>query len=152
MSQTGFFIYRRNLPHWRLTGATYFVTWRLHRGQRALSANERSTVVEALRFFEKDRYDLFAYAVMDDHVHVLVHPRDEHQLHHILHSWKSFAASRLQRESGRRGVVWQDESWDRIVRDEREFWNEVRHISNNPRKRWERIEDYPWVWVMGMSK
>jgi hypothetical protein len=66
MSQADFFVYRRRLPHWRLNGATYFVTWRLQRSQHALSPAERSMVVKALRFFEKDRYDLFAYVVMDD--------------------------------------------------------------------------------------
>gem|GEM_PF-3769764 len=64
--------YRVKLPHWRMDGSTYFVTWRLASAQRSLDHRERSLVADALKHFAGSRYDLFAYVVMDDHVHVLV--------------------------------------------------------------------------------
>ena len=91
-------IYRRNLPHWRLDGAVYFVTWRLYPGRDVLCEDERTKIVETLRHFENARYQLFAYVVMDDHVHVVLQPAQEYALEQIVHSWKSFSARRLQRE------------------------------------------------------
>ena len=137
-------IYRRKLPHWRMDGAIYFVTWRLRKNQPLLRPVERTAVVSAIRYFESQRYDLFAYVVMDDHAHVLVSPVGECSLHQILHSWKSFSARQLQRHYGRSRSVWQDESFDRIVRDEEEFNAKLGYILGNPFARWPDIVDYSW--------
>src|SRR5438477_12201956 len=121
MRQDDLLIYRRRLPHWRLAGSTYFVTWRLASTQSELSPKERDLVVAALRHFEGERYELLAYVVMHDHIHLLATPLETYRLQEIVHSWKSFTANSLQRTSGRRGAVWQDEYYDRIVRDEEEL-------------------------------
>ena len=138
-------IYRRNLPHWRLGGAVYFVTWRLRADSPPLDPGERTKIVEALSHFENIRYRLFAYVVMDDHVHVVLQPADNHSLQEIVHAWKSFSAHRLQRENRRAGAVWQTESFDRIVRDEAEWLEKIQYIMNNPRKRWPDMHEYLWV-------
>lgn len=124
-----------------------FVTWRLHKNQNPLAPEERGHVVSTLQHFNSIRYELFAYVVMNDHVHALVRPFDGHRLEAILHSWKSFSATQCRRESHRAGPVWQDESFDRIVRDEDEFWKKVAYILDNPRRRWPEIRDYTWAWL-----
>ena len=78
--------YERNLPHWRLTGATYFVTWRLHSTQADLTPTERDLVAEAIRHFEGVRHTNFAWVVMNDHAHVLLMPAKDVVLEAILHS------------------------------------------------------------------
>jgi hypothetical protein len=35
---------------------------------------------------------------------------------------------------GKTGVLWQDESYDRIVRDEEHLWRCLQYIGSNPRK------------------
>ena len=144
-----FHTYRRRLPHWRLSGATYFVTWRLASGQQDLTPSERTLLVQALKHFEHQRYELAAYVVMNDHVHVVVTPLAERRLEEILRSWKSYTARTFQRETGRHGNVWLVESFDRIVRDDAELLEKAQYILNNPRKRWPEIMEYPWVWVLG---
>jgi len=138
-------IYKRRLPHWRMSGAVYFVTWRLLPEQPELAHDERLVVVSALRHFDGTRYELLVYVVMHNHVHVLVEPKDKHPLQGIVHSWKSYTANRLQREFGRRNRIWQDEYFDRIVRDEAEFFEKAQYILNNPWKTWPEIKEYPWV-------
>ena len=138
-------IYCRNLPHWRMDGAVYFVTWRLYPGRPELQADERRKVADALCCFENKRYELYAYVVMDDHVHVVLRPGENHALEQIVHSWKSFTANRLQRENARVGAVWQQESFDRIVRDENEWMEKIQYIMNNPLKRWPELPEYAWV-------
>ena len=89
-------------------------------------------LVNALRHFDRDRYVLDAFVVMPNHVHVLFQPAKGQALADILHSWKSFSAKAINRQVGRTGRVWQDESYDRIVRD----WNELvryrDYIARNP--------------------
>lgn len=139
--------YRRRLPHFRLEGATYFVTWRLSPGQCDLTPDERSLVQSAIRHFEAQRYHLLAWVVMNDHCHVLVQPFDDWTLERILHTWKSFTTNRLQRAYERLRCVWQDESFDRIVRDEEEFFEKMHYLLNNPMKRWPELKHYEWVGV-----
>ena len=140
--------YRRQLPHWRQDQATYFVTWRLARGQQELDASERNLVVEAMKRFDGQRYELAAYVVMDDHVHALLAPLGGFELEGILHSWKSFTARQMQRSHGRVGRVWQDEYFDRIVRDDKEFVQKLNYIVANPWKRWPEMDEYSWVWPL----
>ncbi|MFL6505309.1 MAG: carbamoyl-phosphate synthase large subunit [Candidatus Udaeobacter sp.] len=89
-------------------------------------------VVNALRHFDRDCYLLDAFVVMPNHVHVLFQPAKGQALADILHSWKSFSAKAINHQLGRTGRVWQDESYDRIVRD----WNELvryrGYIARNP--------------------
>ena len=143
--------YRRKLPHIRVDGAVYFVTWRVRVGQANLSENERDWVVAAIRHFDTVRYDLHAFVVMNDHVHVLLRPLHVHLLEQIVQSWKSFTANRMQRENGRRGAIWQDEYFDRAVRDEAEYDQKRDYIVYNPQKRWPEMESYRWCWAIGID-
>ncbi len=92
------FCYRRKLPHWRQDQVTYSVTWRLARGREEPDGSGRELVVAAIKSFDGQRYQLAAYVVMDDHVHVLLRPFAGYELKAILHSWKSFTAPQMQRE------------------------------------------------------
>jgi carbamoylphosphate synthase large subunit/REP element-mobilizing transposase RayT len=97
-------------------------------------SNLAKIVVNALRHFDRDRYVLDAFAVMPNHVHVLVRLAEGQPLADVLHSWKSFSAKTINKMLGRTGRLWQEESYDRIVRD----WNELvryrDYIARNPEK------------------
>jgi REP element-mobilizing transposase RayT len=144
--------YRRRLPHLRVDGAVYFVTWRIRPGQPDLSDGERDEVVAAIRAFDGNRYVLHAYVVMNDHVHVILEPLADFRLEAILHAWKSFTANRLQRRYRRRDAVWQAESFDRVVRDEAEYEQKRDYIFANPFRRWPDIASYRWSWVLGLDQ
>ncbi|MDR3515966.1 MAG: transposase [Azospirillaceae bacterium] len=144
-------VYHRRLPHIRVDGSVYFVTWRVQKDQPALSENERDGVVMALRHFDTIRYALHAYVVMDDHVHVLVQPTPDHRLEDIMRSWKSFTANRMQRGKTRQGTIWQDEYFDRIIRNDAEYNEKQDYILNNPYQRWPDLDAYPWGWILGVD-
>ena len=88
-------------------------------------------------------YDLPAWCVMPNHVHVVVRPREGHRLADILHSWKSFTATRINRLLGRTGRQWQREYYDHLIRDEREFGRIIQYILQNPAKA--GLKHWPWV-------
>ncbi|MDQ3024192.1 MAG: transposase [bacterium] len=143
--EDGLIVYRRNLPHWRLSGSYYFVTWRLDPEQSDLSEDERDVVAAAIKFFSDQRYRLCAYVVMDDHCHTVLQPLDGHSLQSIMYTWKSFTTSQLHRLGLRAGQLWQREYFDRIIRNEDEFWEKVTYIINNPRKRMPEVDKYVWA-------
>ena len=49
-------------------------------------------VVDAWKYFHGKRYDLVAYVVMPNHVHVLIKTYEGFPLSKVIHSWKSFTA------------------------------------------------------------
>jgi len=104
-------------------------------GECWLGRAENSAVVEeALRFFDGQRYWLGNFVVMPNHVHVLVRPIGEHSLSEVLHSWKSFTAKKITGVIGHSGTVWQEESFDNIVRDQIALEKFTAYIKENPRK------------------
>jgi REP element-mobilizing transposase RayT len=105
-------------------------------------------IAAVIQRFDGQRYELVAYVVMNDHVHVLVRPLLQYELHEILHSWKSYSAHQMQRDSRRRGQIWQHEYFDRIVRDDKELSEKINYILQNPWKRWPEINEYRWVWPL----
>jgi len=135
-----------------MSGSIYFVTWRLDRDQPELNPHERDVIASILKYFDNQRYDLLAVVVMPDHVHLLVKPRNGFLLHQIVHTWKSYSAYKLQRNFCRRNRIWQDEYFDRIVRDQDELIEKVQYILNNPLKIMPEMHDYRWVWIRDLGE
>jgi len=100
-------------------------------------------VADALRHFDGERYHLHAWCVMPNHVHTVFQPLDEHTLESILHSWKSFTSNKLNRLLGRKGALWQKESYDHLIRDQQDFAHSIRYVYDNPGNA--GLHDWPWV-------
>ncbi len=148
MPDDKFRFFRNHAPHYRQAGAAYFITFRLASNQFDLAPAERDLVADSLNHFHPDRYYLFCWVVMNDHVHALFLPREKEDVSKIMHSWKSYTANRLQRQHGRAGSVWQKDSFDRVIFSDREFNEKAHYIVNNPLKRWpdlNSVDEYHWV-------
>jgi REP element-mobilizing transposase RayT len=188
--------YHGVLPHWRQTGCTYFVTFRMadsipsivleeiedkrmrwlkSRGinpddlnwERKLSklpiSEQRmydehvvqmlntsldechgscalkeeavgNKVAVALNFFHGERVLTGDFAVMPNHVHVLLTPINGFELEDILHSIKSYTANEINKLLERNESFWQRESYDHIVRDTEQLQAYQRYIAANPLK------------------
>jgi REP element-mobilizing transposase RayT len=89
-------------------------------------------VAAALRHFDGNRYVLGRYVIMPNHVHVLVTPLADQTVPRILHSWKSYTATEINRRLGRTGALWQQEYFDHLVRNERALAHFEDYIRQNP--------------------
>jgi leucyl-tRNA synthetase len=94
----------------------------------------RKIVDDALLHFDGERYELIASAVMPNHVHVIVRLFSGENLSDLLHSWKSFTAKQINKATGKVGTVWQDESFDRIVRSAAHLETLISYVAENPLK------------------
>jgi putative DNA methylase len=103
-------------------------------------------VENALLHFDGTRYRLHAWIIMPNHVHVLITPLHGNSLSSILHSWKSFSAKEVNKLLGRTGQLWQEEYFDRMIRDDTHWHNAMRYIEENPvtARLCERPEDWPF--------
>jgi len=125
------------LPHWQLGGSVYFITFRSKRGD--LPDHALDQVREHILYDHGRRYDLVFGVLMPDHVHLVIRPREKspsrwYDLAEILKSLKGTSARSINKLLGMSGPVWQKESFDRIVRDEREFEVTLEYMYWNPFK------------------
>lgn len=94
----------------------------------------RDIVVSGLRYFDAQRYYLHAWVVMPNHVHVLLSLEENSQLGKVVSSWKSYTAKELNKLLGAQGAFWQEDYFDRMIRDADHFARCVRYIRRNPAK------------------
>ena len=111
-------------------------------------------MLDALKHFHGSRYLLFASVVMPDHVHLLLTPlRDENgwpfPLVDILQCLKSATAHRINRLLGISGPVWEEESFDHVLRSDESLKEKCEYIRQNPVKAGlvKNPESYRWLWV-----
>lgn len=108
-----------------------------------------STIVaDAMHHFDGERYELGCFAVMANHVHGIVRPLDPatQPLERVLQSWKRFSAQQINERLGQDGAFWQEETFDRIIRDEEHLWNTIQYIGANPRLAGQSPDDCPrWI-------
>ncbi|GHC59646.1 REP-associated tyrosine transposase [Roseibacillus persicicus] len=113
-------------------------------GECYLSNPEIGKIVsDAILHFNEDRYDLAAWCVMPNHVHLLLKPKEGHELSKIVQSLKSFTAKEANKVLQREGTFWLSEYYDHLIRDADDFFNHHRYILNNPTKA--GLEAWPWI-------
>ncbi|MDD3562994.1 MAG: transposase [Candidatus Cloacimonetes bacterium] len=96
-------------------------------------------IADSFRYFDRVRYELIAYCIMPNHVHVLILPLEQengkaYPLSHITYTWKKFTAAAINRRLAKGGNLWQAESYDHLVRDELELDRVINYILQNPVK------------------
>ena len=93
-------------------------------------------VAEGLRYFDNEQYELGCYVVMPNHVHAVLRPLDSPglSLEKILQSRKRRTSRGINAIVGRSGPLWQEESYDRIIRDEEHLHRCIQYVGANPAK------------------
>ncbi|MGE0056655.1 MAG: transposase [Dehalococcoidia bacterium] len=90
-------------------------------------------VIEALRFVQAEgRAYVLAYAVLPDHMHLLIAPRDGNSLPDLMKAIKNFSARRINKRAGLLGPVWQQSYFDRVIRTETQLFATIDYIHRNP--------------------
>jgi len=146
--------YRRRLPHLQRDYKPHFVTFCTYRRWILLEEARRI----ALRCGVHDhglKADVRAAVVMPDHVHLIFTPlinekaREVYSLAEIMDAIKGASAHLINRLLARSGRVWQEESFDRVLRCSEKLDEKVEYILDNPVRRGlvGNREDYPWTWV-----
>lgn len=99
---------------------------------------------------DRQYYDLHAYCIMPNHVHILIDtkqqleqinndfiadiPEGYVQLDKIMQLIKGSIARYANLALGRTGKFWQRDSYDHYIRNEKEWQNILAYILNNPVK------------------
>ena len=121
-------------------------------------SNQR-IIIEALAFWEGTKLESYAYCIMSNHVHWVfkVFEKDNNDqpiyLQDILHSVKRFTANKINKSEKRTGNLWQKESFDTTIRDDKHLSNAINYTINNPvtAKLVSSWEDWKGTKLFGLS-
>lgn len=92
-------------------------------------------VSEALQHRDGKLYDLHAYTIMPNHVHMMMTLMPNAPvLFKVLQDLKKFTGLHSNRSLGLEGSFWEEESYDHVVRSDKEFYRIVNYILRNPVK------------------
>ncbi len=103
-------------------------------------------VVNELHALDGERYALIAYCIMPNHVHMVIDtakhrfkpahhgPTVPYPLTDTLKLLKGRTARYCNQALGRSGKFWHHESYDHVVRDEKEYERIIWYVLNNPVK------------------
>ncbi len=130
-------------------------------GPHFLKTPEVADVIKTeLHRFDGKLYDLLAYCIMSNHVHILIDTSiqfpdeiekiitdsyDFEPLQNIMKKLKGPSAIYANRLLNRKGSFWQRESYDRFIRNKKELGSYVSYILQNPvkAKLVKNWEEYP---------
>jgi len=95
-------------------------------------------IIEAIQFWEGKKLLNRAWSIMPNHVHWVLQllEKDEEgkpvYLQDILQSVKRHIANQINKAEGRVGNLWQKESFDTTIRDEKHLYFAIEYTLNNP--------------------
>ena len=145
--------YRRNLPHYQRDYKPHFVTF-VTKDRYQLPGWARDIVLNACVFGHDRRFNLRVAVVMPDRAHLILTPLLDIEgqricrLHEIMRAIKSHSARLISGQLGHAGRIWQEESFDHVLRCSESLDAKVAYILANPvRAGLVRIpEEYRWSW------
>lgn len=143
-------------------------------GVRWLSIDNVAVIIkDAIHFYDKKAYELICYCIMSNYVHLVITPivdqisnstapvgrisdstKEEHGRNgvstyivtKILQDFKRFTAGKGNKVLNRTGSFWQNESYDHVVRGEKDLTRIINYTLNNPVKAGltESWKDWKW--------
>ena len=109
-------------------------------------------MLNGLKHFDGDRYDLQAWCIMPNHVHVMLVTAPDILLGQIVKTWKSQATRQINFCLGSTGEVFARDYFDRFMRNSAQVNRTIAYIENNPVKAalCNRPED--WIWSSSAAR
>ena len=86
---------------------------------------------------------------MPDHIHIFFELGETHDLGNVVASFGKHTTRQINLLNGWTGPFWQRHYYDRRIRSEGEFRNQVEYVRQNPVKRGlvRKAERWPYLWV-----
>ena len=92
-----------------------------------------SIVYNAILFYDATEYDVVAFCIMPNHVHLVADmKRKNRPAYDILKKIKSFSAIQSNIIIQRKGKFWHNENYDHVVRNGNELTAIVEYVMQNP--------------------
>jgi REP element-mobilizing transposase RayT len=148
--------YRRMLPHFQKDNRPIFITFATyHRWLLPLAM--RKVALECCLGENGYGAQLHAAVVMPDHAHLILTPLADHNnctipVAEIMRRIKGRSARNINLLMSRKGSVWQEESFDHVLRTTESLEAKIDYIAQNPVRAGliRNGEEYPYLWIQAI--
>jgi len=127
---------------------TYFISTSCDSTKRVFQVERMSDLLKSviLTNREKQRYQLHAFVIMPDHLHLLLTPAPEVSLEKAVQFIKGGFSFLAKKELGYIWEVWQRSFNEHQIKDRQDYDGHVSYIHENPVRAHlvDRVELYPW--------
>ena len=89
-------------------------------------------IMNALKFFDEQRYFLTDAVVMPNHLHFIAAFQSQDAMLTQCEAWKRFTGRKINKAENQRGEFWQVDQFDHLIRSLEQFEHYRRYIANNP--------------------
>ncbi len=144
--------YRRNLPHIEKAGRPHFITFDTF-DRWPLPPAARDLVLKHCLHENGLKLQMRITVVMPDHVHMIFTPLENERnetfsFEEIVGAIKGASSHSVNKALKRSGTVWQDESFDHVIRHADSLEQKIEYVRQNPVRKGlvSRPEDYKWLW------
>ena len=146
--------YRRNLPHLQRDYKPHFITF-CTRDRWVLPTIVRGLVLSCCIYDHEKKCHVHAAVVMPDHVHLLLTPmlnedkREIYSLAELIGAIKGASSHGINRQLGRSGHVWQEESFDHVLRRAEALDEKMTYMLENSVRAGivRSARKYKWLWT-----
>ena len=123
-------------PHIYLDNSIYFITARIYQKEKILNTDQKKKILfeNLWNEFGKIGYNLYAWAILDNHYHIEFKTKLGNNLGealNLIHGKTSFEINKLDNVRGRK--IFQN-YWDHCIRNEKDFYQHFNYIHHNPVK------------------
>lgn len=97
-------------------------------------------IINALKYWEDKKLKNHAFCIMPNHVHWVFELFEKDVegnpvfMQDIMYSVKRFSSTQINKLVNRKGTLWQKESFDTTIRDEKHLYYAIQYTLNNPVK------------------
>jgi putative transposase len=126
----------------------------VHKDNYFLNSSCAKIISDELQIQDTKMFDLFAYTIMPNHIHILFKPlQDSNGEYYSIAEIMKFVKGRSSRlinlELRRSGKLWLKEYYDHYIRNDQEFNNCVKYIFMNPVKAGliDKAQNWQWTWL-----
>jgi len=123
--------------------STYAITILTHqrRSHFQRTANAELFIATLFRYRDQGKFQLHGFAVMPDHVHVLITPAIDQSTSRCIQLIKGGYSFAVREQSP--GEIWHSGYHEHRIRDGEDFKAQKQYIANNPERK--HLADYPHV-------
>lgn len=135
----------RNIRKFGIKRVNHIVIRGVNKQDIFIDKQDKSKFInEILNTKEKYHYELYAFVIMPNHVHVVIRDK-EFNLPSIMNSLQTRYVSYFNKKYERVGHLFQDRYFNKIIEDENYFKSTIRYIHKNPEKAHiAKRENYEW--------
>jgi putative transposase len=137
-------------PRIRIKPETFAITAVTHQRRRIFQRTTNADLMMDLlfRYRDQSRFALHGFAIMPDHIHVLLTPASDQSIERCIQLLKGGFSFAIRQEL--QGEIWQDGYHAHRITDATDYQNQLHYIANNPTRK--NYAAYPHVHTAHLNR